>query len=408
MGAGASVGVVPPQGVDRDGFKQLAPDHFSDALFNELRGKDGRISASQLQSFANQATDVFLTHDWGVDELGRNNHERVKVMNRHLKAAGLRTWFDEEAMHGNIREQMQKGIDYASCVVVFITERYIDKVGGKGDSGEMDNCRFEFNHIAGSKPPSRIITVVMEPRCRNQKEWYGMIKSTLHSQLYIDWTSDDEGRAESAAAEVMKMFRLQVPLAVSERMAALLPSGHASVSTDGNSIHRVAQDAVAVSNDVAPRVSMISPLKASRLDLKDLNQKQSEILVSSILGEDVSSHFSHPVSGAILASIDSAEEVQALFKTEFVLGPLRAKAVFNSVADLKTGGVDDAFLQKCKLYEGMCMLVSYYCTLVGVFGNETSHVHCIVLYYRCRHRHHRTALYRRGHDADRNQLDKAE
>jgi predicted nuclease of predicted toxin-antitoxin system len=256
---------------------------------------------------------------------------------------------------------MQKGIDYASCVVVFITERYIDKVGGKGDSGEMDNCRFEFNHIAGSKPPSRIIAVVMEPRCRNQKEWYGMVKSTLQSQLYIDWSSDDEGRAESAAAEVMKMFRMQVPMAVSERMAALFPSGLAPVRSGDDSINRAGHDAVFVSKDkdMPPRLSVTAPLplKAVRLDLKDLNQRQAEILVSTILGEDVKAHFGHPVSGAILASIDSAEEVQALFRPDFVLGPLRAKAVFNSVADYKTGGIDDAFLQKCKLHEGMhtCM-----------------------------------------------------
>ena len=28
-------------------------------------------------SFSAQGTEIFLTHDWANDELGRNNHERV-------------------------------------------------------------------------------------------------------------------------------------------------------------------------------------------------------------------------------------------------------------------------------------------------------------------------------------------
>lgn len=31
-------------------------------------------------------TDVFLTHDWGKDELGRDNHSRVAAVNDGLKA----------------------------------------------------------------------------------------------------------------------------------------------------------------------------------------------------------------------------------------------------------------------------------------------------------------------------------
>lgn len=31
---------------------------------------------------------AFLTHDWGKDELGRDNHQRVAVINRALQANG--------------------------------------------------------------------------------------------------------------------------------------------------------------------------------------------------------------------------------------------------------------------------------------------------------------------------------
>ena len=42
---------------------------------------------------------VFLTHDWGnCDELGRNNHATVSLVNQGLKRRGLVPWFDDERM----------------------------------------------------------------------------------------------------------------------------------------------------------------------------------------------------------------------------------------------------------------------------------------------------------------------
>ena len=83
--------------------------------------------------------DVFLTHDWGSDELGRDNHARVSKINYALKQMGFVTWFDEERMRGNINEQMAQGIDRSQAVIVFITKRYIGKVAGHGEKGDDDN-----------------------------------------------------------------------------------------------------------------------------------------------------------------------------------------------------------------------------------------------------------------------------
>lgn len=44
-------------------------------------------------------------------------------------------------MSGNVKKQMVRGIDYAQCVIVFITRRYVDKV--KGENAE-DNCQVQF------------------------------------------------------------------------------------------------------------------------------------------------------------------------------------------------------------------------------------------------------------------------
>jgi len=37
----------------------------------------------------------FITHDWGSDELGRDNHERAGRVAAALQEAGLAVWFDE-------------------------------------------------------------------------------------------------------------------------------------------------------------------------------------------------------------------------------------------------------------------------------------------------------------------------
>ena len=85
---------------------------------------------------------AFLTHTWQPDELGRNNHERVKKVHHKLKRMGINSWFDEERMHGDVQSQMCKGIDESAVIVTFVTDKYIKKV----DSGDKaDNCFQEFS-----------------------------------------------------------------------------------------------------------------------------------------------------------------------------------------------------------------------------------------------------------------------
>lgn len=81
---------------------------------------------------------VFLTHDWGKDELNRSNHDRVKKVNRRLMAEGIKTWFDEDRLVGDIRYQMADGIENSYAMVVFVTRRYMRKVNG---ADGRDNCK---------------------------------------------------------------------------------------------------------------------------------------------------------------------------------------------------------------------------------------------------------------------------
>jgi len=125
-------------------------------------------------------TDVFLTHDWGVD---RANHRRVSEINNALKAKGLTTWFDEERMEGDVREKMREGIDNCKCVVVFITKRYLEKVGGNNAG---DNCQLEFKYAAFERTNNNMVPVVMEPEVRDTKTWTGPVRFELNRKLYVD------------------------------------------------------------------------------------------------------------------------------------------------------------------------------------------------------------------------------
>ena len=56
-------------------------------------------------------TDVFLSHNWGKDESGRDNHYRLSLINKGLQELDDQTWFDKECMAGDIAEKMSKGIE---------------------------------------------------------------------------------------------------------------------------------------------------------------------------------------------------------------------------------------------------------------------------------------------------------
>lgn len=154
------------------------------------------------------AFDCFLTHDWGDDEEGRGNHDRVGRVSAALKAAGLRPWFDEERMQGDINQRMVEGIEGSSSVVCFITRRYLEKAWGKGPAGDDDNCKFEFDYACRRKGVAKMISVVMERGCRNPSGWAGTVGGKLGGKLYIDLSSDDAAAFDAGVRLLVGEVRL--------------------------------------------------------------------------------------------------------------------------------------------------------------------------------------------------------
>lgn len=158
---------------------------------------------------ASERFDCFLTHDWGVDGLGRDNHERVTKVFEALRAEGLAPWFDAVQMEGDVNARMADGIEKSACVVVFVTERYLDKANGTGPNGADDNCKFEFDLSLRRKGVARMVTVVMEPSCRDTKTWVGAVGGKLGGNLYIDLAADDvfDVGCKRLATEVNKIIK---------------------------------------------------------------------------------------------------------------------------------------------------------------------------------------------------------
>lgn len=108
---GVSATTLIPDEVTKEDFVKASGSIYTESLWNKLHNPETqRIDRHTLLKFVESATDVFLTHDWGIDELERGNHERVSRLNTALKKKGLSTWFDEDKMEGFIQEKMTEGI----------------------------------------------------------------------------------------------------------------------------------------------------------------------------------------------------------------------------------------------------------------------------------------------------------
>jgi hypothetical protein len=159
------------------------------AMGTAASAEKGSLLSSELRGdwVPDAHTECFLSHCWGRDELGRDNHARVRIIKDALQKRGLQTWFDEDKLRGNIAQTMMSGMDNAECVVVFLTQRYMEKATG---SDERDNVHTEFNYAVQTKGSERMIAVVMEEGMRSAGMWSGEVGNVLAGQRYVDMYGD--------------------------------------------------------------------------------------------------------------------------------------------------------------------------------------------------------------------------
>ena len=89
---------------------------------------------------------------------------------------------------GDIVAQMCKGIENSDTAVVFITQRYAQKVASEED----DNCKMEFAYSVHRLGVKKMIPVVMEERMKVSKEWSGPLGFQLGRVLYVKMWEDSD------------------------------------------------------------------------------------------------------------------------------------------------------------------------------------------------------------------------
>lgn len=135
----------------------------------------------------NKTYDFYLTYNRGLDAHGRVNQERVNNLSQTLESiAFINTIHDDEMEGENIMTSLN---DKCDKVLVFITKRYIDKVTSK--YSHEDSCRMEFDYSARRRGIKNLIPIVMEEECKSLKNWKGVLGTTLATQQYIDFSSDE-------------------------------------------------------------------------------------------------------------------------------------------------------------------------------------------------------------------------
>ena len=134
--------------------------------------------------------EIFISHSWQKDGLGRNNHIRSKTLCDNLKESGYSVWFDHYDMGHNIDNSIMKNISTCNVFIVCLTKTYCDKINSAVSSGVGNNCFKEWNYALYKK--KTIIPVIMEPEMveiLNNND--GALQMYLNNLIYINITHDN-------------------------------------------------------------------------------------------------------------------------------------------------------------------------------------------------------------------------
>mmetsp|Transcript_17067 Transcript_17067/g.25707 ORF Transcript_17067/g.25707 Transcript_17067/m.25707 type:complete len:913 (-) Transcript_17067:126-2864(-) len=168
---------------------------------------DSSSVVDTYKSSQSKTFDTFLSHNWGKDSHGRDNHERVMALSKALEQREISSWIDEEQMVGNIDDAIAKGIENSKTAIIFITGDYIAKVAGDGIHGSNDNCKKEFQHAMAHIRIANMIPVVMEEDL--PAKWKGPVGLALGSSLYFTFKKDEnlDACADILAGEIASRIR---------------------------------------------------------------------------------------------------------------------------------------------------------------------------------------------------------
>lgn len=159
---GASVSLyqtdqLPPV-IEQTHFIELTDNKFTPAAYDAFADHNGKVSrARMLEVISN--TDYYLSHEWGIDNEGRNTSDRVRKIHEYLFSKGLFATFDEGQISGMSYFDMVKNrIHKAQCVILCMTERYFYQL----QSSIVNSSQLEFYECMNKRDHRIVIPLVME------------------------------------------------------------------------------------------------------------------------------------------------------------------------------------------------------------------------------------------------------
>lgn len=105
----------------------------------------------------------------------RNNQNQIVEINDYLTDKGLNIYTDDilKPYTPELRTEIQKNIDHANAIVVFVTLKFMSKVNGM--DGNNDICKIEYEY-ALKTAASKMVIVILEARMKDPSVWKGQLR----------------------------------------------------------------------------------------------------------------------------------------------------------------------------------------------------------------------------------------
>tara|TARA_B100000035_G_scaffold305590_1_gene306597 strand:+ start:1063 stop:1854 length:792 start_codon:yes stop_codon:yes gene_type:complete len=152
--------------------------------------------------------DIFISHAWGINEEGKNNHESCKKICNKLISNGYSVWFDDYEMVGNIDKNIIKGINGCKVVIICLTEKYINKINDAIILNKPnDNCFKEWNYTLFKN--KIIIPIIMEEKTKNIfLNSDGIIQMYLNNYMFLDFCDIDKMDDYNLLVKTLRSFQV--------------------------------------------------------------------------------------------------------------------------------------------------------------------------------------------------------
>ncbi|EQC36310.1 hypothetical protein SDRG_06415 [Saprolegnia diclina VS20] len=205
MGAAAS---IAPAVYDKAQCQALCGDLFDDALWRQS-ATDNCISHEKLQLLFHTISDVFVSH--AIDDASV-----AAAICKKLRDRGLTTWSASGADEGR-----DAGLANARCVLVLVSQGYMDSVGGSGTRGQ---CQREFNAALKQKKSVIAILVDPAPALKHTANWTGDVGAVFNDAAFIDYTSSDVDEIAMRQDDILARVRRTIGIPLAERFALTVTS----------------------------------------------------------------------------------------------------------------------------------------------------------------------------------------